>query len=307
MVLAPAGADALGRVVAAATLPRPGGGRTAERLAGLAALGAEDLSLARLAEGHADAVAILAEAGAAPVPGAVYGVWAAAGGGDVAATPAGGDEVALTGTKPFCSGAGWVDRALVTAGELLVEVDVRRPEAAAVPGTWPAVGMAGSDSRAVALDGARGTVVARGGWYTSRPGFWHGGVGVAAVWAGGARGLLDATAAALGPSTGDAEWAALGAAVAHVEAATALLDRAAAAIDAAPHDADAGRRVALATRQGVHHAATATLAATAAAGGARPLCLDGTNARRAADLHVYLAQHHPGRDAARLGRLAAGR
>ena len=46
-------------------LPRPGGGRTRERWAALADLAEEDLSLARLAEGHADALAILAELGAA--------------------------------------------------------------------------------------------------------------------------------------------------------------------------------------------------------------------------------------------------
>ena len=44
-------------------LPLPGGGRTRERWAGLADLAGEDLSLARLAEGHADALAILAELG----------------------------------------------------------------------------------------------------------------------------------------------------------------------------------------------------------------------------------------------------
>ena len=42
-------------------LPLPGGGRTRERWAALADLAEEDLSLARLAEGHADALAILAE------------------------------------------------------------------------------------------------------------------------------------------------------------------------------------------------------------------------------------------------------
>ena len=45
-------------------LPLPGSGWTRERWAALADLAEEDLSLARLAEGHADAVAILAELGA---------------------------------------------------------------------------------------------------------------------------------------------------------------------------------------------------------------------------------------------------
>ena len=50
-------------------LPLPGGGRTRERWAVLADLAGEDLSLARLAEGHADALAILAELGAADAAG----------------------------------------------------------------------------------------------------------------------------------------------------------------------------------------------------------------------------------------------
>ena len=51
-------------------LPLPGSGATRERLAALAGLAGEDLSLARLGEGHADAVAILAELGGPrPDPG----------------------------------------------------------------------------------------------------------------------------------------------------------------------------------------------------------------------------------------------
>lgn len=42
-------------------VPLPGSGSTRERLAALIELAEEDLSLARLGEGHADAVAILAE------------------------------------------------------------------------------------------------------------------------------------------------------------------------------------------------------------------------------------------------------
>ena len=47
-------------------LPLPGGGRTAERLSLIAETAREDLSLAKLAEAHWDAVAILAEAGRSP-------------------------------------------------------------------------------------------------------------------------------------------------------------------------------------------------------------------------------------------------
>ena len=59
------------------TLAKPGSGGTAARLAALADWAARDLSLARLLEGHVDALAILEEAGLEPESGAIYGVWAA--------------------------------------------------------------------------------------------------------------------------------------------------------------------------------------------------------------------------------------
>ena len=47
-------------------LPLPGKGNTAERHRRLFKIGREDLSLAKLAEGHWDALAILAENGREP-------------------------------------------------------------------------------------------------------------------------------------------------------------------------------------------------------------------------------------------------
>src|SRR4029077_6795474 len=59
-------------------LPLPGSGATWERWAAFADLAGEDLSLARLGEGHADAIAILAELGGRrPRPDSRWGVWAA--------------------------------------------------------------------------------------------------------------------------------------------------------------------------------------------------------------------------------------
>ena len=123
-------------------LPLPGGGSTLQRWQALAELAAADLSLARLAEGHADAVAILAElaapGGAAVAPLEIWGVWAA--------EPPGGqihavrhtDGWRLTGRKSWCSGAGLIDRALITAlaedGRRLFAVEVA--DTIPVPGTW---------------------------------------------------------------------------------------------------------------------------------------------------------------------------
>ena len=83
-------------------LPLPGTGATWERWAVFADLAEEDLSLARLGEGHADAVAILAELGGpAPAAGSRWGVWAAnPPGPNVTAARRGGTWV-LRGTKQY--------------------------------------------------------------------------------------------------------------------------------------------------------------------------------------------------------------
>ena len=111
-------------------VPPPSGGRTIERWEVLASLGAGDLSVARIAEAHLDALAILAESGPGSVTDrGVWGVYAAEGPGmRLDATP-GLDGWQLTGRKPWCSGADVNDRALVTAhvdgGRRLFAIDLR--------------------------------------------------------------------------------------------------------------------------------------------------------------------------------------
>src|SRR4051812_16755429 len=110
-------------------VPLPGSGGTVQRLRALAELGAIDGALARLAEGHLDAVAILAELGADIESGPLRGVWAARPE-LLRAEPAPGGW-RLTGTKPWCSGTDGIDRALVTATATdgavrLFDVDVAR-------------------------------------------------------------------------------------------------------------------------------------------------------------------------------------
>src|SRR5436309_14456121 len=96
-------------------LPLPGGGRTRERWAVLADLAGEDLSLARLAEGHTDALAILAELGVlgSPPAGSRWGVWAAQPPGPRLMANRTGRGRRLDGTKPYCPGARSLTPALV--------------------------------------------------------------------------------------------------------------------------------------------------------------------------------------------------
>jgi alkylation response protein AidB-like acyl-CoA dehydrogenase len=182
-------------------LPLPGGGRTYERWASLAELAGEDLSLARLSEGHTDALAILAELGAGPPPDrSRWGVWAAQPPGPgLTASQAGGDW-RLDGIKRYCSGARSCTHALVTAGapDGTRLFAVSTGELAPVAGTWPATGMAGSDTLDVEFTDIAAEPVGEPGGYTARPGFAHGGAGVAACWYGGARAVGQAllTAAA---------------------------------------------------------------------------------------------------------------
>ncbi len=179
-------------------LPAPGGGRTAARWARLLDWGRVDLPLARLAEGHTDALAILAEAGADPMPDALYGVWAARSGGTGAELAGSSDHPILRGTVRFCSGAHGLDRALVVAstpdGSRVVDLDLDRPGVRPVGGSWQAPGMRDSDTVDVELTDVALTgsdLLGTPDWYTERLGFWWGGAGVAAVWLGGALGALD--------------------------------------------------------------------------------------------------------------------
>ena len=299
-------------VPAFARLPLPGRGDTWERFEILASLAEEDLSLARLGEGHADALAILEESGSSRHSEASYGVWAArSGAGGVTATPVVGGWK-LAGRKPFCSGSGMVDRALVTAeapdGYRLFDVDTAEVVVDAIPDSWPAVGMADSLSETLIFGGPVVTeddAVGPPGFYTDRPGFWFGACGVAACWFGGARGLVAGVVGRLGSDPGEVVLMEIGKAVGSLQAMGDALKSVATAIDADPEDKlEHARPRAMAVRQIVHDFSGAILRQTAAAGGARPLCHDAGQARRAADLYVYLAQHHGGADAVSLGRWA---
>jgi alkylation response protein AidB-like acyl-CoA dehydrogenase len=292
-------------------VPLPGSGRTGDRWAVFAGLAEEDLSLARLGEGHADAVAVLAELGGPPPrPGSRWGVWAASPPGPGVTAGRQGGTWVLHGTKRYCSGARACTHALVTAaagdGQRLFAVAVEGLEPD--EGSWPATGMAGSDTLDVGFPGVAAEPVGPPGGYAGRPGFSHGGAGVAACWYGGARGVARALLrAAAGRDVGPHALAHLGAVDIALRTARAALDRAAQEIDADPGDERGeGPLRALRVRALTEAAATEVLARTGRALGAGPLSHDEPHSRAVADLTVYLRQHHAERDLARLGELVAG-
>jgi alkylation response protein AidB-like acyl-CoA dehydrogenase len=299
-------------------LPLPGHGRTRVRWAALAALAETDLSLARLGEGHADAIAILDElGGTAGTPGGRgpahprWGVWAARPPGPSLAAEQRDGRWWLEGTKQYCSGARVCTHALVTAdtadGVRLFAVRTGEDGVRPIPGTWPAVGMAGSDTLDVRFGNVPAEPVGPPGGYTARPGFGHGGCGVAACWYGGARGLVrPLLTAARERDVGPHAYAHLGAIDIGLRTASAALDQAADEIDDDPLDRkDSSARRTLRVRALVEGVAADVLARVGHALGAGPLGHDAGHARRAADLMVYLRQHHAERDLEALGRLVA--
>jgi alkylation response protein AidB-like acyl-CoA dehydrogenase len=236
-------------------------------------------------------------------------VWAAnPPGPNVTAARQGGTWL-LRGTKQYCSGARVCTHALVTAraGEeerlFAVAADGLEP----VMGSWPATGMAGSDTLDVGFPAVPAEPVGPPGGYTGRPGFSYGGAGVAACWYGGARGVARALArAAAKRDVGPHALAHLGAVDIALRTTRAALARAADEIDADPGDLRGeGALRTLRVRALAEATASDVLARTGRALGAGPLSHDEAHSRAVADLTVYLRQHHAERDLARLGELVA--
>lgn len=314
-------------------LPYPGEGRTRERWAALTALAEQDLALARLAEGHTDALAILHEidpdftdadiipgtvAGTIPDTGPLtsgrWGVWAAEppNTGLAASRDESGTWL-LSGTKAYCSGARSCTHALVTAraGEerRLFAVRVHEPWTRPLPDSWPAAGMNASDTLDIVFDQAPAVPVGGPTAYLERPGFQHGGLGVAACWYGGARAVARTLhAAARSYDVGPHALAHLGGVWALLQAMEASLDRAAAQVDADPQDRKGGAAVRSKQVRAFTEAACAeVLERVGRALGAAPLAHDADHARTVTDLTVYLRQHHAERDYATLGQAVAAR
>lgn len=320
--------DALRNVVAAGlgSLPLPGHGDTLTRWQWLAAVSARDLGAAKLIEGHADALAILAELGApSPPAGSLWATWAAEPpAARVDARPAADGTARLNGTKAWCSGAAEVTHAVMSAwnaeGEpVLVALRLDQPGVTVSSRGWHAVGMEATQSVEIDLVEARADWVGRPHDYVNRPGFWQGGAGIAACWYGGACAIARAVhsacvkqSASAGSTTDPAPSPAAAFRLAHLGAidvalsqTAALLREAAAWIDAAPR-ADA-LAVALRVRASAEAAAWQVLDHAGRALGATPYCRDPHYARMAADLPVFIRQSHAEQDLAALAAALVSR
>ena len=298
--------------------PLPGSGSTRMLWEALASVAAVDLTAARTLEPHLDAVAILAEARSgghalpSPVPDdASWGVFAAEGPGvrleahDGPGAAAG--TVRLHGTKPWCSLAGSLSHALVTAWDSdttrrLYAVRLGPSNGVTVqPSAWFARGLTAVPSGPVDFDGAEAVPVGPTGWYLERPGFAWGGMGVAAIWYGGAVGVARRLLRG-GREPDQIAQMHVGAVDAGLWAARTCLDDAAARVDDGRATGEEGALLALRVRHVVARTAESVLERVGHATGPAPLALDDDHAARVADLQLYLRQEHAERDEAALGR-----
>ncbi|ASD20916.1 acyl-CoA dehydrogenase [Cryobacterium sp. LW097] len=312
-------------VASAGTLPHPGSGRTDALFDALATVAAADLTAARVLEAHTDALTIMQQApggtaeAVATLPGAggaepsSWGVFAAEGPGlRVGATRSPGGWQ-LSGRKPWCSLAGSLSHALVTAhttpdGEQparrrLFAVDLADAGVAVQEDAWFATGLSQVPSGPVDFTGVPAVPVGDDGWYLTRPGFSWGGIQVAACWWGGAVGVArQLRQAAERREPDQILLSQLGAVDLALMGAGAALAAAAAAIDRGEAEGTAGGLLAARVRGLVARTVDEVLGRVGHALGPAPLALDARHARRVADLTLYVRQHHAERDDAALGR-----
>lgn len=284
-------------------LPLPGQGETLGRWQALAAVAAQDLSLAKLFEAHTDALAILAEA-RRPLPlHSIWAVWCAQGRPGSLRMTAQGDHVILDGEKSWCSGATAVTHALLGHRDdddryWLLALELGQPGVTIIEDDWAAVGMAATRTARLQLRNVVAQVVGAPGFYLERAGFWHGGIGIATCWYGAASALVAALRQGLRRRADSHALARLGSALCGQHAAATCLRESAARIDAHPR-ANA-MQDALRARLIVERSSLQIIDDLGAALGPHPYCGSRHSARLLADLPVWLRQSHAERDLAAL-------
>jgi alkylation response protein AidB-like acyl-CoA dehydrogenase len=280
----------------------------AEELALLRTVGAADAGVARIVDGHLNAVERLRVQAPPPLAGDELaaiargelraGVWGADPG------PGEGDPARLrgdvvSGVKTFCSGAGGLQRALVLVrdGEgppLAAWLDLTQPGTVEVDRVWfRGAGMLSSAShRVVFHETPVLAVLGKPGALTLQPWFARDAVRTAATWAGAADAAVEDALDRLAgrPGGGDLEALAAGRLLTWQAAIGLWLARAAAVLDGEPEDQRAAD-VAAQARVGIADAARAILDEAERALGSRPGATGAALDRAARDLRLFLLQH----------------
>lgn len=176
----------------------------------LVALGRGDLSVARLYEGHVNALQLLARYGTedqlgtvaqAAANGHLAGVWGADDPMAPAKVTCSGTGARLTGRKTYASGADIVAHALVAVKDpdgktQLVLLDRSKIDGRLDSDWWRPIGMQATNSFALSLDGLEvpsRRLVGTAGDYEMQPFFGAGAIRFVAAQLGGALALWDAT------------------------------------------------------------------------------------------------------------------
>ncbi len=284
-------------------MPHPGSGQTRVRWQSLAQVAASDLNTVKWFESHADALSILYELNVAVDEQSIYAVWAAEGG----PQPLQVEHGKCTGIKPWCSGAGVVDQALMTYRNAahqsqLILVDLHHANIEIDHSHWQAVGMKHTATAHVHFHEVPMTDVAEPNAYLTRPGFWHGAAGIAACWYGATAALAQTLYQQLKYKPHPYKAMYLG------EISTALhlnrhyFHQLAEKIDRFPqHSHEYEVRM---LRQFTEQSARLVMDRVGLALGAAPFCQDASFAQRMTDLSVFLRQAHAAFDLEHIGQLA---
>ncbi|GAA3641011.1 hypothetical protein [Microlunatus ginsengisoli] len=277
-------------------------------------LGRTDIALSRLAEGHVDALRILAQAGAAPRPPAtgagpaLYGVWASRSmRTGVSGRWCDDGRLRIDGTLRFASGAGLLDRALVPVwidADHHLLVDLPTDGLPVDPSVWRTGAMAASRTYELRIAGAVAEpdqVVGAPDFYLDRPGFFPGGVGVAACWTGGAVRVVDLLRSRHATVT-PAQQRRLGTIRADLVAATAAVRLAAARLDEIlPTEPSDWQVLATEARLCAAAAIRRIIADARLLTGPAGVAMDDDLAHALPDLELYVLQQNADADAMLLG------
>ena len=280
----------------------------AEELALLRSVAAADTGVARILDGHLNAVERLrvhappdlrdAELAAIATGARRAGVWGAdpvPGEGE----PARVAGEALHGTKTFCSGAGGLERAIILArtdgadAPVAAWVDLTAVETIEIDRDWfRGAGMRSSASHRVTFAGTPVlALLGPPGALVAQPWFARDALRTAATWAGAADAAVDDALARLAarPATGDLEALAAGRLRTWQETIGLWLRAAAAELDTRrPEDPGA---FAARARTALADAARAILDEAERATGSRPAAAGSVLDRAARDLRLFLLQH----------------
>ena len=166
------------------------------------------------------------------------------------------------------------------------------------PSIWKSAALADTSTVAVEFAGAEIAAqrqVGDSNWYLKRPGFWHGAIGPAACWAGGACSLV-ASATALARKDPHSR-AQVGALQALAWGLHAILEQSGREIDADPLDLNGQARIrALKVRHLIERSCTEVMDRFGRASGPQLLAHDEQVARQFGALALYIRQCHGERD-----------